>query len=98
MPKKEDNWEEIVSDITRLEIGDIIEGEFIGMKEGSFGDQPQIKNEDGVTTLPSLTVLMTKFSGIEKGSHVRVERIKDGYSEKRKTEYQDFSVKIKKGA
>lgn len=100
MPKKKEEGEYIEvqgTPVTQIDVGDTIEGKFVGMRQGNFGDQPQIETDEETIALPSDTVLLTKFGQIQPNTEVKIERLEDKQSTKNpKWRYKDYSVKAKR--
>ena len=88
-------WKEVTgANVVKFDTkGQVVEGKFVAVDEGIFGDLFVIDTKDGKVSLPSNTALTTKMKALEIGQKVRVTFLGEKASEKvpgRK--YKDFKV------
>ena len=92
-------FEEVVSKpvFNFEEVGNSIEGEFVGTEDGQFGDNFLIKVKSGeVFTVFGKTVLTTKMKSVTPASIVRITYLGEVKSKKGGTMYKDFSVAVER--
>lgn len=89
-------FEEVTgTQVKKLEIGEVVEGKFIGMSTGAFGENPVINDGTEDVTLAGDTVILTKFSNIKPETKVRVTRLEDAKSQTGR-QYHDYKVEVDK--
>src|SRR3990167_3162322 len=96
--EKVSDWQEVTpGEFWQPEnVGDKVEGIYEGKTIGAFGDLYLLKTKDGQITLPSKTVLHTKFQNIKEGAEVQIEFLGEKQSTTTKgRKYQDFAVRTR---
>lgn len=98
-----EKYEPVLPDIVKFDdIGDQIEGRFVGFKEGKFGTMIQIELENGqIVALPNLTKFKQMIPDVEiwnnnfKEIYFQIERIEDIPTDKG-SDMKDFEIMVKK--
>lgn len=76
------------------EVGSQIEGTLGDAISGTYGPMHTVETKaDGSVTLPHLTVINSKLSGVEVGSLIRVTYLGEALSGAGRT-YKDFNIEV----
>lgn len=76
----EEEWTEVESRLNMWlpeGVGDMLVGEVVAKRDGSYGTQWMIKTEDGEYWTPSHKVLQNRMNEVPIGSTVKIERLAD---------------------